>query len=77
MGQSLPKWAFRAMSGLSPKATGQRTSQHFRKVPRTEVGSLLDHLIGAGDERRREVYAERLRGPEVDNQLVFRGRLHR
>ena len=32
---------------------------------------------GAGEQCRRHVYAERLRGLEVDHQLIFRGCLHR
>ena len=39
MGQSLPKWAVRAMSGLPPLATELRTSPEVRFVP--EAGILL------------------------------------
>src|SRR5438132_11287815 len=37
----------------------------------------LDHLVGAGDERRRDVKAKRLRGLEVNDQLELRRLLHR
>jgi hypothetical protein len=38
---------------------------------------LFDHLIGAGDECRRHVEAERPGGFEVDRQLEFDWCLHR
>ena len=39
--------------------------------------SLFDHLVGTGEQRRRHLQAQCLRGFEVDHQLVFRRRLHR
>jgi len=37
----------------------------------------LDHLVGAGKKRWRHREAERLRGLEIDYQVVFGRRLHR
>jgi hypothetical protein len=39
--------------------------------------SLFDHLVGAGEQRRRHLKAERLRSLQVDHQLVLGRRLHR
>src|SRR5258708_22748944 len=37
---------------------------------------LLDHLVGTGEQRVRHSQAERLRGFQVDDQLVLHRRLH-
>src|SRR5215831_16760347 len=38
---------------------------------------LFDHLIGAGEYRRRNYEAKRLGGLEIDYQLILGRRLHR
>jgi hypothetical protein len=44
--------------------------------PRDEPRLLFDHLVGAGDERRRHVEAERLGGLEIDDELEVGRRLN-
>jgi hypothetical protein len=46
--------------------------------PSSDMNSrLFDHLIGAGEQCRRDFQAERLSGLEVDNELEFSRLLHR
>ncbi len=44
-----------------------------RRLMRRNKLKLFDHLVGAGDERRRHSEAERLGGLEVDHELELRG----
>src|SRR5437899_5427074 len=74
-------------SPLSPAATQHSLPSgrypllgpDFHRLDRTSLrlAHSLDHLVGAREQRWRHVEAERLRGLEVDHQLVFSGRLHR
>src|SRR5262249_12278853 len=68
------------MSALPPKAdigTQPEMSAlcHFRTYPTAE-GSLLDHLVGATDQRDGDFETERFSGLQVDVQLDFRGLLY-
>jgi hypothetical protein len=61
------------------------TSSALAMVSRQTLGPPLEgvpadsfkYLGSAGEERRRDRHAERLRSLEVDNQLVFGRRLYR
>ena len=71
-----------AMSALPPKADigtgplgrGSRTTSRLPVLRRTTAagsGGLFDHLVGSGEQRRRNVDAKRLRSLEIDHQLEF------
>src|SRR5215469_2514239 len=54
----------------------QRTSACPLSAKSGHPATSFDHLVGTGEHRCRHVETERLRGLEVDHQLVFGGRLH-
>src|SRR5262245_17397008 len=71
------------MSAMPPIATElSRRSEtslcanryHMQRSKRYASISLFDHLVGAGEQRRWHVQAERLGGAQVDHQLEL-GRL--
>jgi hypothetical protein len=48
-----------AMSALPPKADMVQRDRHVRFVPKADIGTslvcqLLDHLVGAGEQRGRQ-----------------------
>jgi hypothetical protein len=59
-------------SGLPPETDILKAGRHVSKVPTTELTKLFDHLVGAGDERCRQLDAERFRGLQIDDQKEFR-----
>ena len=50
---------------------------HNRPRARQQKAPLLDHLVGAGKERRRHSEAQCLRSLEIDDKLKSGGKLYR
>jgi hypothetical protein len=47
------------MSAFTPLATFERTCREVCLVPIADVGGSFDHLIGGGEQRRRNAKAQR------------------
>jgi hypothetical protein len=53
-------------------------TQHMTRAARLiNARSLLDHLVGAPEQRQRDGETERLGGLEIDNELDFCKQLDR
>jgi len=70
------------MSALPPKAAIGDAMRNIRFVPNADsctaaILSLFDHLVGAAEQRGRQVEPERLSGLHVDHQFVLRWCLYR
>src|SRR4051794_11965059 len=64
-----------AVKGQQPILEDERrrpTRPHFLQTP-----FLFDYHVGTREQRRRKFEAQRLRGLEIDRQLVLGWRLHR
>src|SRR5262245_13306469 len=68
-------WQMRWRAKL-PAGESEGRLRQCTHAPRRKQGSLLDHLVGAGEQRRRHLQAERLGGLQIDHQLVLGRRLH-
>ena len=74
------------MSGLPPQADLSASSRHVAFVPKPAVSScstcpvrkvLFDHLVGDGEQRRRNGEVERFRSSHVDARDELRRKLNR
>src|SRR5262249_37513029 len=82
LGQKQTYAAQHSMSALPPKADMCGAPEHVRfgliaDSCTAAKGSLFDHLVGTGEQRRRNCEAKRLGGLEIDYQLVLGRRLYR
>ena len=81
-GQTLPSRDFCGTAALPLKPDIDWRGWHGRKVPISDICcaancTLLDHLVGGGEQCGRDFEPERPRGLEVDHQLELCGLLDR
>ena len=61
------------VTGPLPVGASQGSSPSILTEPHDELGRSFDHLVGAGEQRRRHVEAEHPGGLEIDHQLELAG----
>jgi hypothetical protein len=57
------------MSALPPKADIARHGGNVRFVPKADIASLLDHLVGAGEQGGRQLEAKGFGHGQIDGQF--------
>src|SRR5215471_3528575 len=67
----------KGMSALPPKATSNATYGMSALGQKRTWRTLLNHFVGAGEQRWRHGKTERLGGLEIDGELKFGGLLNR
>ena len=60
------------MSALPPKADVCGALAHVRLVPIADIAALLDHLVSAGEQRRRDWKAKYFCGCEINHHFELR-----
>src|SRR5262245_36365635 len=63
----------RATEVLAATLLADRLTAKTGSKRRAQIGSLFDHLVDAGEQRRRHFEAERLRCDHVDDELELGG----
>jgi hypothetical protein len=73
-GSGASNWVRLQQFRFTPKSRShtQQTSLRSGWTPTSDITRLLDHLVGAGEQRRRDGEAERLGRPQVDEQFRLR-----
>ena len=70
----------RPCGGMSCFAPVERTSSGYPRISekcQRRTHALLNHVVGAGEKRRRDSEADRLGGFQIDGQFVSVGLLNR
>ena len=57
----------KVMSALPPKADVCSATRDVCFGPKADIGYLFDHFVGAGEQRWRDIEAERFGSLEVDH----------
>jgi hypothetical protein len=81
LGQTEKSGRATGKSALASITDVVRAGRNVSKVPTTDsvqqITSLFDHLVGAGEQRRRHAEAERFSSLEVDYEIELLRPLYR